>query len=76
MSYGGGDVWQLVTGTLTIDVQPLPGVPQLIARRDNRVESKQDIFGKDSRGTVEPDDDGYGDAWFETVVGVVVTTAP
>lgn len=76
-NYGGGDVWNLVTGTLTLDVRPLPGIPNLIVRWDNRVEkSNQDVFGKDSRGTADTDDDSYGATWFETVVGVVVTTAP
>ena len=54
-----------------------PRTTATIARWDNRAEkSNQDLFGKDSRGTVESDDDSYGDVGFETVVGVVVTTAP
>lgn len=82
--YGGGDVWELVTGTLTFDVQltPLGGgatedSPLLVLRWENRAEhSNQDIFGSDSRGTVDTADDLYTGSWFESVLGVVFTTAP
>jgi Putative beta-barrel porin-2, OmpL-like. bbp2 len=76
-NYGDSDIWKLVTGTLTLDVHPLAGVPHLILRWDNRWErSNQSVFGKDSRGTADTADDTYGRTWFETVLGVVVTTAP
>jgi hypothetical protein len=75
-NYGGGDRWRLVTGTVTLDVKPLDRAPYLILRWDNRWErSNQRIFGKDSRGTADTQDDSYRRTWFETVVGVVVTTA-
>lgn len=76
-NFGDGDVWTLVTGTLTLDVQPIAGAPYLIVRWDNRWEnSNQHIFGEDSRGTADTSDDTYGRTWFETVLGVVVTTNP
>ncbi|MGC4087850.1 MAG: outer membrane beta-barrel protein [Polyangiaceae bacterium] len=76
-NYGGGDVWQLTTGTLTLDLRPIPHVRNLVVRWENRWEhSNQPIFGLDSRGTPETADDRYGRKWFETVLGVVVTTAP
>jgi hypothetical protein len=75
--YGGGSVWKLVTGTLTLDVEPVPHVRNVIVRWENRWErSNQPIYGKDSRGTADTTDDLYSKAWFESVLGVVVTTAP
>ena len=81
--YGGGDQWDLLTGTLTFDVQlTAPGdagddSPLLVLRWENRWEqSNQDIFGADSRGTTDTVDDRYTDTWFESVFGVVFTTAP
>lgn len=69
--------WRLFTVTLTADVRPLAAAPYLILRWDNRwEESNQQVFGKDARGTATPDDDSYADVWFQSVLGVVVTTAP
>jgi hypothetical protein len=74
---GDRDQWRLFTVTLTSDFKPLPHTPNLILRWDNRwEESNQEIFGADSRGTADPADDSYGDVWFESVIGVVVTTSP
>jgi hypothetical protein len=76
-NYGDSDVWKLTTETLTLDLKPIPRSPNLIVRWDNRWEqSNQRIFGQDSRGTADPADDTYGRRWFESVLGVVVTTAP
>jgi putative OmpL-like beta-barrel porin-2 len=83
-SYGAGDVWELVTGTLTFDVKiDTPAIhaaaasPLLVLRWENRWEkSNQDVFGKDNRGTEDVADDLYTDSWFESVIGVVFTTAP
>ena len=72
-----GDVWQLLVGTLTLDLQPIPNVPNLIVRVENRAErSNQRIFGRNSRGTETTEDDTYRRTWFQSVLGVVVTTAP
>jgi hypothetical protein len=74
---GDQDQWRLLTVTLTTDVKPLPYTPNLILRWDNRWEqSNQDIFGANSRGTADPADDTYDNVWFESVIGVVVTTSP
>ncbi|MEO8178096.1 MAG: porin [Deltaproteobacteria bacterium] len=71
------DQWRLLTVTLTTDFKPLPHTPNLILRWDNRWEkSNQDIFGADAKGTADPADDSYEDVWFESVIGVVVTTSP
>lgn len=73
----GTNIWGLVTGTLTLDVEPIPNVPYFIVRWENRWErSNQRIFGKDSRGTADTADDSYRRTWFESVLGVVVTTSP
>ena len=57
----------VMTGTLTLDVKPVPDSSNVILRWDNRVEqSSDDIFFN-----------GDGDAtktWFASVVGLVVTT--
>lgn len=75
-NFGGGNVWTLWTGTITIDVEPIAGTPRLILRWDNRWErSNQDVFGRDSRGTADTADDLYTNHWFESVLGVVVTTS-
>lgn len=74
---GEGDRWRLFTVTLTADVRPIAAAPHLILRWDNRwEESNQQVFGRDARGTAAPDDDSYADVWFQSVLGVVVTTAP
>jgi hypothetical protein len=74
---GDVDRWKLFTFTLTADFKPLPHVPNLIVRWDNRwEESNQDIFGGSAKRTADTADDSYEDVWFESVVGVVVTTAP
>jgi hypothetical protein len=74
-SFDGRDVWHLWTGTLTFDVRPIPDKQYLIVRWENRWEhSNQRIFGKSSRGTQDTEDDSYRRNWFETVLGVVVTT--
>ncbi|MEY2936884.1 MAG: hypothetical protein RL033_7633, partial [Pseudomonadota bacterium] len=83
-NYGGGDVWKLLTGTVTLDLRLTPLAsestadgPLLVLRWENRWEqSNQDVFGKDSRGTSDAADDLYTDAWFESVVGLVFTTEP
>jgi hypothetical protein len=76
-SFDGQDVWHLWTGTLTFDVKPIPDKQYLIVRWENRWEhSNQRIFGKASRGTEDTKDDSYRHNWFETVLGVVVTTNP
>jgi hypothetical protein len=76
-SYDGKALWQLLTGTLTLDVKPIPDKPQFIVRWENRWErSNQRVFGKDSRGTQDTTDDTYRRTWFESVLGVVVTTTP
>jgi hypothetical protein len=73
--YDGKDVWNLWTGTLTLDIKPIPDKQYLIVRWENRWErSNQRVFGKDSRGTEDTDDDSYRRSWFESVIGVVVTT--
>lgn len=75
--YDGDDVWQLWTGTLTLDVKPIPGAGNLVVRWENRWEhSNQPVFGDDSKGTQDVADDSYRRSWFETVLGVVVTTNP
>lgn len=75
--YAGKDVWHLVTGTFTFDVRLVPDHDYLIVRWENRVEwSNQRIFGQDSRGTKDTDDDNYRRTWFESVVSVVATTNP
>jgi hypothetical protein len=74
---GDLDRWKLFTFTLTADFKPLPHVPHLIIRWDNRwEESNQDVFGGNARRTADTADDSYEDVWFESVVGVVVTSAP
>jgi hypothetical protein len=80
LPYGAGDVWELVTDTLTFDVHPTPleaasaaASPLLVLRWEK---SNQDVFGKDSRSTSDVIDDLYDDSWFESVIGVVFTTAP
>ena len=66
-----------MTATLTVDVEPIPERSYLVVRWENRWErSNQRIFGKDSRGTPDPADDIYRRNWYETVLGMVVTTAP
>lgn len=76
-SFDGQDVWQLWTGTLTLDLKPIPDKHYLIVRWENRWEhSNQRIFGKASRGTEDTADDSYRHNWFESVLGVVVTTNP
>jgi hypothetical protein len=76
-NYDAKDVWRLVTGTLTLDIRPIPGKQNLIVRWENRWErSNQRVFGKDSRGTEDTDDDTYRRTWYESVLGVVVTTNP
>lgn len=75
--YDGKEVWNLWAGTLTLDVRPVPGNDHLIVRWENRWErSNQRIFGKNSRGSEDSDDDTYRRSWFESVLGVVVTTNP
>jgi Putative beta-barrel porin-2, OmpL-like. bbp2 len=75
--YAGKDVWYLWTGTLTLDVQPISGDRHLIVRWENRWErSNQRVFGKRSQGTRDTEDDTYRRSWFESVLGVVVTTNP
>lgn len=74
--YDGHDNFHLWTGTLTFDVRPLSN-DYLIVRWENRWErSNQRVFGRDSRGTEDTDDDRYRHSWFESVIGVVVTTNP
>ena len=76
-NFGGSNQWKLGTATLTADYKPLPNLPNLIVRWDNRWEkSNQHIFGADAKGTADTADDIYTNAWFESVIGVVVTTAP
>lgn len=76
-SFGDSDVWHLWTGTLTLDAKPVPDKNYLIVRWENRWEhSNQRIFGKNSRGTEDTADDIYRRSWFESVLGVVVTTNP
>lgn len=76
-SFDGSEVWRLLTGTLTLDVKPLGRLPYLVVRWENRWEkSNQRVFGRDSRGTEDTADDSYGRSWFESVLGVVVTTDP
>lgn len=53
----------LITGTVTLDYQP---VDHVIIRLDNRFESASD--------PVFPGSDGIEDAWFATTLGLVVTT--
>lgn len=57
----------VVTGTLTLDLKPVQGNNNLILRLDGRVEqSSADVFlDRDAEAT---------DTWFQTVLGVVVTT--
>jgi len=84
VDYGGGDVWELVTGTVTLDLRLSPLAvddatdgPLLVLRWENRWEkSNQAIYGEDARGTADVADDAYSDAWFESVLGVVFTTEP
>lgn len=67
--------WHLWTGTLTLAIKPFPRNAYLIVRWENRWErSNQRVFGKDNRGTEDTEDDTYRRSWFETVLGVVVTT--
>lgn len=74
---GDLDRWKLFTFTLTADFKPLPHIPNLIIRWDNRwEESNQDVFGGSAKGTADTADDSYEDVWFESVLGVVVTSAP
>jgi hypothetical protein len=76
-SFDGPDTFHLFTGTFTFDMRPVPDRDYLIVRWENRVErSNQRIFGKSSRGTDTTDDDTYRRGWFESVIGVVVTTNP
>ncbi len=74
---GERERWRLFTVTLTTEVKPLAAAPHLILRWDNRwEESNQRIFGKDARVATDPADDSYADVWFQSVLGVVVTSAP
>jgi hypothetical protein len=76
-NYGDGNEWKLGTATFTADYKPLPNLPNLIVRWDNRWEkSNQHVFGADAKGTADTADDIYTNAWFESVLGGVVTTAP
>jgi hypothetical protein len=76
-NFGDSNRWWLITTTLTADYTPIPDVPNLILRWDNRWErSNQNVFGHDSRGTADLSDDLYTNIWFESVIGVVVTSAP
>jgi hypothetical protein len=69
--------WRLLTATLTADYKPFALTPNLILRWDNRWEqSNQAIFGANSQGTADTTDDTYRTVWFESVIGVVVTSAP
>jgi hypothetical protein len=56
----------LVTGTLTLDLKPIPDHDNLIIRLDNRIESSSnaDMF-------LDRDWDAT-DSWFTTALGVVV----
>jgi hypothetical protein len=73
--FDGQQNWYLLSGVLTLDMKPLPSKQYLIVRWENRWEhSNQRIFGKDSRGTEDTADDTYRHNWFESVLGVVVTT--
>jgi hypothetical protein len=75
--YDGSEVWHLWTGTLTLDIRPIPKNACLIVRWENRWErSNQRVFGKNSRATETAEDDTYRRSWFESVLGVVVTTNP
>lgn len=70
-NYDEGDKskWNLLTGTATIDVKPVPNTPNVILRWDNRIErSNQRVF---FNGDGEPSKN-----WFASVVGLVVTSAP
>jgi hypothetical protein len=74
---GDTDQWRLLTATLTADYKPLSDTPNLIIRWDNRWEqSNQAIFGANSQATADTADDTYRTVWFESVLGVVVTSAP
>jgi hypothetical protein len=74
-NFDGHDTWHLLTGTLTFEVKPIPDKQYLIVRWENRWErSNQRVFGKQSQGTEDTADDSYRRSWFESVLGVVVTT--
>ncbi|MES1171629.1 MAG: outer membrane beta-barrel protein [Bacteroidota bacterium] len=74
-SFGGGDIWKLAAGTLTLDLRPIKGVGNLIVRWENRWEwSNQRVFGGSSRGTTATGDDDHKATWFGTVLGVVITS--
>ena len=74
---GESERWRLFTVTLTTELKPFDAAPNLILRWDNRwEESNQQVFGKSAGGTADTDDDSYADVWFQSVLGVVVTTAP
>jgi hypothetical protein len=77
--FDGSDAtsWNLITATVTLDYKPLPETPNLIIRWDNRFEkSNQDVFGDDVGNVLDDDDDTFKDTWFQSVIGVVVTTSP
>jgi putative OmpL-like beta-barrel porin-2 len=77
--FDGSDAtsWSLFTATLTLDYKPLPETPNLIIRWDNRFEkSNQDVFGDSISDALDPGDDTFKDNWFQSVIGVVVTTSP
>jgi hypothetical protein len=67
--------WNLTTVTATFDYKPCAN---LIFRWDNRVEtSNQDVFGNRYRqGPDDTNNSTFTNNWFESVVGVVVTSAP
>lgn len=71
------DKWSLITATATLDYKPVADFPNLIIRWDNRFEkSNQDIFGDSRNDSLDPDDATFTDSWFQSVIGVVVTTSP
>jgi hypothetical protein len=69
--------WNLITATVTLDYKPIPDAPNLIIRWDNRFEkSNQDVFGDSVNDALDDGDDTFKNNWFQSVIGVVVTTSP
>ncbi len=61
----GTDTESLITGTLTLDMKPVPGVENFIVRWDNRIEfASEDVYANGDASDVTG-------TWFGSTIGVV-----